>query len=97
MIVLDSLLVGGLRFVLDKVAQAVDAELDNPERLREELLAAQLRLELGEIDETELAGLEADVLARLRALQGAAGPAGPLSFGDGGVDVDVDVDFTGEE
>jgi len=92
-IVLDRLLVGGIRFVLDKVAQAVDSELDDPERLREELLAAQMRLELGEIDETELARVEGDVLARLREFQGE-GPRGALSFGEG---AGVDVDFTGEE
>ncbi|HEX2164930.1 MAG TPA: gas vesicle protein GvpG, partial [Thermoanaerobaculia bacterium] len=70
MIVLDRLLVGGLAFVLDKVAQAVDSELDDPERLREELLAAQMRFELGEIGEDELAAFERDVMARLRELRG---------------------------
>ena len=51
MIILDTLLIGGLRFVLDKIAAAVDAELDDDTVLREELLAAQMRLELGEITE----------------------------------------------
>ena len=35
---LDSLLIGGLRFVLDKVAKAADAEMDDEARLRENLL-----------------------------------------------------------
>ena len=52
MIVLDRMLVGGIKFVLGKVAAAVDAELNDDSRLREELLAAQMRLELGEIDPT---------------------------------------------
>jgi uncharacterized membrane protein YccC len=69
MIIVDRLLVGGLRFVLDKIGQAVDAELNDAGRLRDELLAAQMRLELGEIDEAEFTRLEADVLARLRALR----------------------------
>ena len=66
MIVIDSLLVGGLRFVFDKLAQAVDAELTDDTLLREELLAAQMRLELGEITEDEFAAIEADLLARIR-------------------------------
>ncbi len=50
MIILDTLLVGGLRFVLEKLAAAVEAELDDDDALREQLLAAQMRLELGEIE-----------------------------------------------
>lgn len=96
MIVLDRLLVGGLAFVLDKVAQAVDSELDDPQRLREELLAAQMRFELGEIGEEELAAFERDVMARLRELRGDEA-RGPLSFGGAGGEVGVDVTFGGEE
>jgi len=59
-IILDSLLMGGLRFVLEKLAAAVEAELDDDGVLREELLAAQMRLELGEIDDTEFRRIEAD-------------------------------------
>ena len=69
MFILDSLLVGGLRFVLDKVAAAVDAELNDDERLRERLLEAQMRAELGEIGDAELAAVEADVVARLREIR----------------------------
>ncbi len=54
MIVVDKLLLGGLRFVLDKVAQAAEAEADDEPALHEELLAAQMRFDLGEIDEEEL-------------------------------------------
>jgi len=45
-IILDSLLIGGIKFVLGKIVQAVDAEMNDEGRLREELLAAQMRLEL---------------------------------------------------
>ena len=69
MFILDSLLVGGIRFVLDKVAAAVDNELNNEDRLREELLAAEMRLELGEITEEEFAQIESDVIARMRAMR----------------------------
>ena len=69
MIVLDRMLVGGIKFVLGKIAAAVDAEMNDDSRLREELLAAQMRLELGEIDEEEFRSLEADLLARLREVR----------------------------
>jgi hypothetical protein len=77
-IILDTLLWGGLRFVLNRIAQAVDAELNDEGRLREELLAAQMRLELGEITEEEFAALERELLARLRTLRSdAASPSAP--------------------
>jgi hypothetical protein len=68
-IVLDRMLVGGIKFVLGKIAAAVDAEMNDDSRLREELLAAQMRLELGEIGEEEFRVLEADLLARLREIR----------------------------
>lgn len=69
MLIVDRMLVGGIRFVLGKVAAAVEAELNDDSHLREELLAAQMRLELGEISEEEFAGFERDVLARLREIR----------------------------
>jgi hypothetical protein len=78
-ILLDSLLAGGLRFVLDKVAQAVDAEMNDEEALRERLLDAQMRLELGDIDPEAFADLEADLFARMRAIREArSGSSGPV-------------------
>ena len=50
MFLLDSLLINGISFVLDKVATIADAELNDPERQRERLLEAQMKLESGEID-----------------------------------------------
>src|SRR5882672_3017478 len=69
MILLDSLLIGGIRFVLDKVATAVDREMNDDTALREELLAAQMRLELGEISEEEFRATENDLLARIREIR----------------------------
>ncbi len=66
MFILDTLLIGSLRFVLDKIAAAVDTELNDDTALREQLLAAQMRLELGEMTPAEFEALEADILARLR-------------------------------
>jgi hypothetical protein len=71
MFILDTLLIGGLRFVLDKVASAAEQELQDEDRLREELLAAQMQVELGEMSEKEFASLERDVLARLRKIREA--------------------------
>jgi hypothetical protein len=68
-IVLDTLLVGGLKFVLGKIASAVDAELSDDTVWREELLAAQMRLELGEITERQFAELERELLARIREVR----------------------------
>jgi Gas vesicle protein G len=73
MFILDSLLIGGLRFVLDKVAAAAESELNDESVLREQLLEAQMRLELGEISDVEFADLERDVLARLRDIKGTSG------------------------
>ena len=67
MFLLDSLLIDGLRFVLDKVAQAADAEMDDEARLREILLDGQTQLEAGELTEAEYADLERDVLKHLSA------------------------------
>ena len=69
MFILDSLLIGGLRFVLDKLATVVDTELNDDTALREQLLAAQMRLELGEMSAVEFADLEAEILQRLRDIR----------------------------
>ena len=69
MLVLDKLLVGGVRFVLDKLVSAVEQELDDDEPLKQRLLAAQMQLELGELDEAEFAAIEREVMQRLRELR----------------------------
>jgi hypothetical protein len=69
MIILDTLLIGGIKFVLGKVAAAVDAELHDDTHLREELLAAQMRLELGEITDAEFAETERQLLDAIRAVR----------------------------
>ena len=69
MLIIDSLLISGIRFVLDKVAAAVDTELNDDSVLRERLLAAQMRVELGEMGQQEFDDLEADILARIRDIR----------------------------
>jgi hypothetical protein len=69
MFILDSLLIGSLRFVLDKVVQAAEAEANDDSALRDQLLEAQMRLELGEITDDEFAEIERDVLAAIREIK----------------------------
>jgi len=76
--ILDSLLIGSLRFVLDKVVAAAEAEMQDDSVLREQLLEAQMRLELGEISDDEFAEIEQDVLTRLREMKGSQ--QGPISM-----------------
>jgi hypothetical protein len=71
MFLLDSLLIDGLRFVMDKVATAADAESHDETTLRERLLEAQMRLELGELSEDDFAQIEREVLTELREMRGA--------------------------
>jgi len=70
MFILDNLLVGSLQFVLDKVLAAAEAESQDDTALREQLLEAQMRLELGEITEDEFVQIERDVLERIREIKG---------------------------
>jgi hypothetical protein len=80
-ILLDTLLVGGLRFVLSQIVAAVDAELDSEARLREELLALQMRLELGEVAEAEYRAAEAELLRAIREARRRAGGDGAPGTG----------------
>src|SRR5262252_10503386 len=91
MFLIDSLLIDGLKFVLDKLVQVVDAELNDDTVLRERLLDAQMKLELGELSMEEFSEIERDVFARLRKLRG--GHTAPLSMtsGDGSVSVEASV------
>ena len=97
MFILDTLLIGGLRFVFDKIAAAVDTELNDDTSLREQLLAAQMRLELGEMSQDEFDQLEADLLARLREIrdrrQGAgAATLSPKDYKITGIEASFDAD-----
>ena len=69
MIILDTLLVGGIKFVLGKLVAAVEAELNDDSVYREELLAAQMKLELGEITDEEFAETERQLLDAIREVR----------------------------
>jgi Gas vesicle protein G len=90
--VIDSLLVDGIRSVLDKIATVADQEIHNPERQRERLLEAQLKLESGEIDEAEFAAIEADVFQRIREINASSQRAATVVDDEHrvtGVEIDV--------
>jgi hypothetical protein len=94
MFILDSLLIGSLRFVLDKVAAAAEAEMQDDSALREQLLEAEMRLELGEITQPEFEKIEGEVLARIREAKGRQSGAMSMS---GNVKVDLEAfDGSGE-
>jgi hypothetical protein len=94
---IDDLLIGGLRFVLDKVAAVADQELDDEDRLRERLLNAQLANDLGELPDEEFHEIEADVLARLRAIREARGEDAAVVVGDEVRVTGAEVSFGGDE
>jgi hypothetical protein len=95
MFLLDSLLINGISFVLDKVAAVADAELNDPERQRERLLDAQMKLEAGEITEDEFAVVEADVFQKLREIKARTQPEDAIVDDQhrvAGVEITVDDD-----
>jgi hypothetical protein len=96
--ILDTMLIGGLRFVFDKIAAAVDTELNDDTALHEQLVAAQMRVELGELSQTEFEAFEADILARLREIRerregGAPAALSPSDYKITG----IDATFEGDE
>jgi hypothetical protein len=90
MFILDSLLIGGLRFVLDKVVAAAEAEMNDDSALREQLLEAQMRLELGEITDREFAEIERDLLAAIREIKRPEQGALTMSPSDKITGVDIE-------
>ena len=90
MFILDSLLIGSLRFVLDKVVAAAEAEAQDDSALRDQLLEAQMQLELGEITEEEFADIERDILAAIREIKRPQQAALTMSPKDKITGVDID-------
>ena len=90
MFLLDSLFIGGLRFVLNNIVAAVDAEMQDDTALREQLLEAQMRRELGEITEAEFKAIETDVLSRIREVKARRQGGITMSPHDKVVGVDIE-------
>jgi hypothetical protein len=82
MFLLDSLMIAGIRWALETTITAAEAEMNDDTALREQLLAAEMSREMGEISDGEFAEIEADLLARIREIkQRREGGSGPLAFG----------------
>jgi len=98
MFLLDTMLIGGLRFVFDKIAATVDTELNDDTALREQLLAAQMRVELGEMTHHEFSVFEEDILARLRDIRDRRQGGSPATLSSAGYKVTgIDASFEGDE
>ncbi|MDQ6689723.1 MAG: gas vesicle protein GvpG [Gemmatimonadota bacterium] len=59
----------GARWTLDKVDRVVREELTDDTPIKEELMALQLQLEMGEIDDPEYVRREAEIMQRLRQVR----------------------------
>jgi gas vesicle protein GvpG len=69
MFLLDSLLIDGISWTLRTVTTAAEAEMNDDTALREQLLAAEMQRELGEITDEEFADMERDLLTRIREIK----------------------------
>ena len=98
MLIIDSLLVGGIRFVLDKIAAAVESELNDEGKLRDELLAAQMRVELGEMSQEAFDELEAEIITRIREIRARQRGGEPAVLASGDMKVTgIEATFEGDE
>jgi hypothetical protein len=77
------------RFAMEKVLETTRGELTDDQVIREELLALQMELELGEIDDAEYVEREAELMHRLREVRawreefGMGGVGGPVRVARG--------------
>ena len=84
MFLLDSLMISGIRWAIDKVVTAAEAELNDDSALRDRLLEAEMQREMGEISDDEFRAIEADVLQAIREIKERRdGGAGAFAFGGG--------------
>src|SRR5688500_1468005 len=94
MFILDSLMIAGIRWALETTLAAAEAEMNDDSVLREQLLEAEMRREMGEITDDEFADVEADLLQRIREIkERREGGAGPLEFGAEAVEKGEDERF----
>ena len=80
MFILDSLMIAGLRWTLETTLAAAEAEMNDDSVLREQLLEAEMRREMGEISDDEFQDIEADLLARIREIRERR-EGGAVAFG----------------
>ena len=81
--------VWGTRWTLEKVDRVVREELTDDTPIKEDLMALQLQLEMGEIDDTEYVKREAEIMQRLREVRewrekyGMPTSGGPVRVAEG--------------
>ena len=87
-------MISGLRWVMNTVVTAAEAEMNDDTALREQLLDAEMRREMGEISDQEFEDLEADLLTRIREIkERREGGSGPLSMGAQPIETTADSRF----
>jgi hypothetical protein len=81
--------VWGTRWTLEKVDRVVREELTDDTPIKEDLMALQLQLEMGEIDDAEYVKREAEIMQRLREVRdwrekyGMPTSGGPVRVAEG--------------
>src|SRR5256885_4087069 len=84
MFIIDDLMIGGISWALRTVVTAAEAEMNDDTALREQLLAAEMQREMGEITDDDFKEIEQDLLGRIREIkERREGGSGPLEFGAG--------------
>src|SRR6185295_16017641 len=84
MFILDSLMISGISWALKTALTAAEAEMNDDTVLREQLLAAEMQREMGEISDEDFEEIERDLLTRIREIkERREGGSGPLAFGEG--------------
>jgi hypothetical protein len=77
-------MIDGISWALKTVVTAAEAEMNDDTALREQLLAAEMQREMGEITDDDFREIERNLLARIREIkQRREGGTGPLEFGAG--------------
>jgi hypothetical protein len=81
--------VWGTRWTLEKVDRVVREELTDDTPIKEDLMALQLQLEMGEIDDAEYVKRETEIMQRLREVRewrekyGMSTSGGPVRVAEG--------------
>ena len=103
MFLLDSLMISGIRWALQTLATAAESEMNDDAAVREQLLEAEMRREMGELSDEEFRQTEAALLARIREIrerrEGGTGPVGFAAPASGDQNVErfrVEASLTGE-
>ena len=65
MFILDSLMISGIRWALETALTAAEAEMNDDSVLREQLLEAEMRREMGEITDDEFRDIEEPTIVEL--------------------------------